>query len=171
VFAIRGARRGTARQLFGLLGVLGGLWSAAVVSQWVGQHWQGARPAVVFWVLRWLVAALAGLAVAALVQFLGDRKPGAGQADSPGWLDRTGGFVIGAALGAFVVAAAILLMLVTPWPREAARVAVRARATAVVLPAMQRVAGWSVRLGPGSESLRRIVSDAEQRSRLALRHS
>ena len=88
VFAIRGLIRGSVRQVFGLLGFAVGLWVAVQVSRWVGAQWLGARPAVVFWVLRWLVAALAGLVVASLFQWWGSLLGKAVQAGPAGWLDR-----------------------------------------------------------------------------------
>ena len=74
MFAVRGIFRGSVRQVFAFLGVIGAVWIAMIVSRWVEAHWQGARPAVVFVVLRWVVAGLAALAVASLVTWWGERS-------------------------------------------------------------------------------------------------
>src|SRR6267378_851783 len=74
MFAVRGIFRGSVRQVFAFLGGIGAVWIAMIVSRWVEAHWQGARPAVVFVVLRWVVAGLAALAVASLVTWWGERS-------------------------------------------------------------------------------------------------
>jgi uncharacterized membrane protein required for colicin V production len=118
VFTIRGVVRGTVRQVFGLLGVLTGLWVAGWVSQWVGAHWLHARPAVVFWVLRWLVAGLAGLAVSSLWEWSGGLLAEGMKSTPFGWLDRLGGLAVGVILGLVVAAFAVLALWSLPWPRE-----------------------------------------------------
>jgi hypothetical protein len=121
IFGIRGFLRGTVAQVFVVLGVLGGLWAAGWVSQWVALHWQAARPAFVYLILRWLVAALAGLAIAALFQFWGERVGGAVKSGPLGFVDRVGGFAVGTALGLVVVCFAVMaaLLLRRPEPLTA----------------------------------------------------
>ena len=171
VLAIRGLVQGTIRQVFALLGVVLGFWSLCAVSQWVGSHWQGARPAAVFWALRWLVALMAGLAAASLFQWFGELLSGAVQKSLVGWLDRLGGFLVGAGIGACIAAVALVAMLAIPWPRYAAGWAAQARSTPKVL----RGADWAVaRIGPfvpGSDGLKGVLQNAERRLQHAARHS
>lgn len=171
VFAIHGLRQGTLRQICSLLGMLGGLWSLYAVSQWVGSHWQGARPAVIFWVLRSLVALLAGTAVAALFHWLGESLAEGVKGTGVGWLDRSGGFCFGAGLGACVVIAALVAMLLVPWPRQAAGIAARARVTAPAVAGTGWLFARCERLVPGGDSLLRVLRDAERRLRHAAQHS
>lgn len=111
---VRGILRGTIAQVFAFLGFLLGAWTLVVVGHWIGEHWGGARPAVVFVTLRWLVAALAGLAVAAVFQWWGDLAAKAAHDGPLGWVDRLVGGAIGAAFGLAVVAFALLLLLQAP---------------------------------------------------------
>ena len=99
--------------MFGIAGLVLGAWAAGWVSQWVGEHWQGARPAVVFWVLRWLVGLLAGLSVLAVAHWSGERVRSAWRDGPLGWLDHLLGVGAGAVLGALVVA--LLLLAVVRW--------------------------------------------------------
>ena len=114
VFVIRGLIRGSIRQVFGLLGLVCGLWLAVQVLRWVGAQWLGARPAVVYWVLRWLVAALAGLAVASLFHWWGSLLGKAVQAGPAGWLDRVFGMPLGALIGMMWAIALVMLALFEP---------------------------------------------------------
>ena len=109
-FAVRGILRGTIAQVFALVGFIAGLWVAALIADWVGAHWRSARPAIVFVSLRWLVAVLAGSAIAALFQWWGEVAAKAAHDGPFGWLDRLTGAVIGAALG-LVVSTLMLLAL------------------------------------------------------------
>jgi len=134
-FALGGAWRGAVAQALSMAGVVAGLWSAGWIAQWVGLHWQGARPAVVFWLLKWIVAALGGLAVASLLQWWGDSLREAVQAGPLGWLDRAGGLVAGAAYGLLVATFALLMGLLAAWPRELADAAAGARVSAPLMRA------------------------------------
>jgi len=171
MFAVRGLRQGTVRQSFGLLGLLAGIWSLCAFSQWVGAHWQGARPAVVFWVLRWLVAVLAGLAAAALCQWWGEILAEGVKATGLEWLDRAGGFLFGAGIGACVVVAAFVVMLTVPWPREAARMAARSRSVRPALAGTSWLFAKGDRFIPGGEWPLHVLRDADRRLRLAARKS
>jgi uncharacterized membrane protein required for colicin V production len=134
--------------VFGLLGVLGGLWAAGWVSQWVGAHWQHARPAVVFFALRWLVALLGGLAVASALEWCGGMLADAVKGTAVGWLDRFGGLLLGAALGLAVVMAALLLMFSVRWPREPGAWAAAARSSAALMRAGAEAAAWAAPVLP-----------------------
>ena len=114
VFAIRGLVRGSIRQVFGVLGFVGGLWVAVMVSRWVGAQWLGARPAVVFWVSRLLVAGIAGLVVAGLFHWCGSLLGRAVQAGPAGWLDRVLGVALGASIGMAWALALVLLLVFLP---------------------------------------------------------
>jgi uncharacterized membrane protein required for colicin V production len=163
VFAIRGAWQGTVRQVMSLAGVLGGLWSAWAVSQWVEAHWHGARPAAVFWTLRWVVAILVGCAVASFFTWFGIRlREGVKSADL-GWLDRLGGLVFGAGLGACVSCAALIGLLLTPWPRGMAGEVKKARVTAPLLSGAQNLLDHGDRYIPGSAELHHLLQSAERR--------
>jgi hypothetical protein len=126
-FAVRGLLSGFTTQVFQGLGLVAGLWTAGVCSQWVGAHWQSAQPAVAFLILRWLAAAFAALAVAALFQWSGERLASAFESTPIGWVDRPGGFVLGAGMGAFVSSFVLLGLLMFPWPGGLAGQAARSR--------------------------------------------
>lgn len=112
--AVRGLLRGTIAQVFAFLGVVFGAWAVLLVGRWIGQHWHDARPVAVFFTLRWLVAVLAGLAVAAVFQWWGDLVAKAAHDGPFGWLDRLVGGAIGTALGLTLTALLALLMLQAP---------------------------------------------------------
>jgi uncharacterized membrane protein required for colicin V production len=114
VFAIRGAFRGAVWQTLSIVGLLLGLWAALSVSQWVGHHWHGARPAVVFWALRWLVAMLAGFAIAALFEWWGQMLALAIHAGPAAWIDRTGGVALGGLLGLALASVGLVALLTIP---------------------------------------------------------
>ena len=149
-------------QVFSLVGLVLGLWTVGWVAQWVGAHWHGARPAAVFWVLGWVVAALAGLAVATLLQWWGGLLGDALKQSPAGWLDRLGGFVVGAALGALVSAFVLLAVLLAPWPYGLPS---WAAGTRVAPPLMRFGAGAcsvSERFVPGSRWLKQRFLFAER---------
>ena len=163
IFAIRGVFRGSVLQVFTLLGLLSGLWAAGWISQWVGLHWQGARPAVVFWVLRWLVAALGGLALASLFQWWGGLLAEAVKESPLGWLDRLLGFAVGAAVGVILCAALVLIALLAPLPREGTRWVARASATPVLLSGGEWLCTAGDSYFPGSRWLKQRFLTAERR--------
>lgn len=159
--------RGTVAQVFGLLGVLFGLWVAAWVSQWVGSHWQGARPAVVFLALRWTVAVLAGFAVAALFGWWGELLSKAIQAGVLGWLDRLGGGVVGFALGVLIAALLILAAIRVPALASLGHDAARARTAAPLMNVGARACVFEEKVFPGRGWLRQQFEAAEYRARRA----
>jgi hypothetical protein len=153
VFAIRGLIRGSVRQVFGLLGFVGGLWLAVVAYRWVGAQWLGARPAVVYWVLRWLVVAFAALAIASLFRWWGSLLGKAVQTGPAGWLDRVLGVPL--APGSLRVGAAV-----TQARTAHALVSTGARACDAVEPRVTVLHG-----------LGRLLHEAERRARAHSRGS
>ena len=161
--AIRGLYRGLIVQAFGVVGVVVGLWAAAWVSQWVGTHWQGARPAALFWALQWLVSLLAGLALAGLLHWWGTTLGEAVREGPLGWLDRSAGVLAGAAIGVLAVTGVVLLMLVAPGPRSIGDPAARARIAAPLMHGGSRACEWAGRWIPGGATLREGFLAAERR--------
>jgi uncharacterized membrane protein required for colicin V production len=118
-FTIRGILRGTVAQVFAFMGLFFGIWATCVVAHWVGEHWHGARPAIVYATLQWLVAALAGLAVAGLFEWWGERAGEATHKGPFGWLDRLFGGILGLVLGLGVGAIIAVILLQAPFMRFA----------------------------------------------------
>jgi uncharacterized membrane protein required for colicin V production len=171
VFAIRGLIRGSIRQAFGLLGFVGGLCLAVQVSQWVGAQWLGARPAVVYWVLRWLVVALAGLALASLFHWWGSLLGKAVQAGPAGWLDRVFGVPLGALIGMMWALALVTLALLAPGSfRMGAAVRQARTAHALVSSGMRACDAVEPRV-PVLHGLGRLLHEAERRARAHSRSS
>jgi uncharacterized membrane protein required for colicin V production len=171
VFVVRGVIRGSVRQVFGLLGLVGGLWLAVQVSRWVGAQWLGARPAVVYWVLRWIVVALAGLAVVSLFHWWGNSLGKAVQAGPAGWLDRVFGVLLGALIGMMWAIALVTLALSAP-----RLIGVRAAVTqaltahALVSTGARACAAVEPRV-PMLHGLGRLLHEAERRARAHSRGS
>jgi len=155
-------------QVFGLLGLIAGLWAAGWVSQWVGAHWRGAQPAVAFMVLRLLIIIMAGLAVAALFRWWGHVLRTAAKATPAGCVDRPAGFMVGAGVGVLISVFALLVALLIPWPRELSDAASQCR---VARPAMEhaaRACNTGARFFPGSSWLReRFLAAARRAERRA----
>ena len=132
-FAIRGVLQGALRQVFAFVGWVAGLWAALRIAQWVGLHWQGARPAAAFGALHWMIAALVGLAVAALFNLWGVIL-GTAAAKSPlGGFDRFAGLAAGGAWGIVCVTFGLWLALSTHQPRPLGEAAARARCAAPLM--------------------------------------
>ena len=167
VFAIRGFLRGTVAQVFVVLGLLGGLWIAGWVAHWVQDHWRGAQPALLFVALRWLVAGLAGLALAALFQWWGDRLGDAVKSGPAAWIDRGGGLAVGTVLGAAVVAVAMMVALQIPQPREIANSVARTRVAAPLMSGAADACSLGSRFFPGGGWLRQRFITAELRAHAA----
>lgn len=171
-FALQGIREGAVRQAFSLIGWCCGYVSFIAVSQWVGAHWSGARPAAVFAVLRWLVAMLAGFAVLAVFQILGERIADGIHKTALGGLDRIGGLVLGVASGALVLVVMLVGMLLTPWPREAAGWATEARCTKPLLTKTRYLLAVDEHDHiPGMKGVRHALDRASLKAHLAPRHS
>jgi uncharacterized membrane protein required for colicin V production len=167
VFALRGVARGTVRQVFSFLGIVGGVWTALLVSRWVGAHWAAARPEWVFGLLRWTVAVLAGLAVSSLLAWWGELLAGAVRETPIGWVDRAGGFFVGASLGTLVVSFVLLIALLVPWPRQAASWAAAAQLSSPILAGAARACELGTRFVPASSWLRNHFRSAARRVRAA----
>ncbi len=150
VVAIGGFFRGTIRQVFSLLGIVGGVVAAGWTAQWVGLHWLGARPAVVFLVLRGLVALLAGLAVMSLADWIGGRIAQAIHGTALGWLDRVGGFAIGALLGMLAVTMMLVAVLLVARPPQVTAAVQGSRLGDPVLRQAQHACALGERVLPGS---------------------
>ena len=162
-FAVRGTFRGSVSQCFSLSGLLIGLWVAGWVSQWVGQYWESARPAVVFWLLRWLVALLGGFAVVAAFQWWGEGLAEAVRKGPFSVVDRILGFGVGAVLGVVVTAFLLLGGLrLRPHP-GVGRAISSARLAPTVLHGAVTVSNGSSRWLPGDGWLGREFALAERR--------
>ena len=162
LFALQGFVRGLVAQTLGALGLLLGILAAVLTSRWVGAHWSGAQPAVVFWVLRGLVALLAGLAVATLFNVVGARGSAALRKISMGWLDRSGGIAAGVLVGLSVGCLVLLGSLRGPIPDWISRPAASARLTLPILKGGVAACTLGRNL-PGSEGLRRQLLEATHR--------
>ncbi len=162
VVAIGGFFQGTIRQAASLIGLVAGSWAVVWTAQWVGLHWQGARPALVFGGLRWLVALLAGLALASLLQWLGNRMAEVFKGTPLGWLDRFGGLAIGACVGLLTAGAALVAMTILHWPPEVTAAARGSRFGDPALRGAQRVCVLGERVIPGSSWLARRIEAARR---------
>ncbi len=171
MFAIVGLFRGSVRQLFGVVGFLGGLWVAVLLSRWVGARWEGARPAVVFWVLRWLVAAVAALVVAAVFHAWGGLLRKSVQAGPAGALDRVLGAPLGAAIGLAWAVALITLTLLAPRSLGIRSVLLRARTPRALVTLGARTCDAVEGRVPVLHGLGRWLHEAERRARVQSRSS
>jgi uncharacterized membrane protein required for colicin V production len=163
VFAVRGFLRGAVAQVFVLAGWFLGFWAMLLVSQWVGAHWKGARPTAVFWVLRWIVSGLAGVAVLSLFAWWGAKLGEALRKGPFEGVDRLLGFAVGGGVGLVVVTLMLLAVLRLPDVLFVAHPVARARLTPAVLAAADagcRRAGPAL---PAGVWLRRQMSLASQR--------
>ncbi len=108
---------------------------------------------IVFIALRWVVAALAGMAVAALFQWWGDLVAKA-VVDGPfGWLDRLVGGVIGILLGLVFATFLMLAVMQSPWLRPVRVAAVKSIASRPLLDAGMRLSRAGDRVFPGGKWL------------------
>ena len=155
--------RGTFAQVFAFFGIALGLIAAAWVSYWVGLHWSGARPMIVFIALRWVVASLAGLAVAALFQWWGELVAKAAHDGPFGWLDRLVGGVIGIGIGAVFATFLVLAVVQSPWLRPARESAVKGMASRPLLSAGVQLSRAGDRVFPGGKWLHGQFVEAASR--------
>jgi len=163
VFAVRGLFRGLVGEVFAVLGLLAGLATAGWVSHWVGARWGGAQPALAFLILRWLLVVFSGLAVAGLLGWSGQSLRGAVRATPAGWLDGSGGLLVGATLGIILSTFAVLGAIDLPAPRGVRQTALHARVTRPLLWGGAQACAWGVHRVPGSEWLRqRFLAAARQ---------
>jgi hypothetical protein len=164
-FAIRGGTRGAIEQAFTLAGLFAGLALAHVVHRWVGLHWEGARPAVFFGVLRALVAVISGIGAYALLSGWGAALAGSVRDGAWGWLDGLGGYAFGAGLGAVVAALVLVVALSSAWPRGLAGAAARARLTPPLLVGGADLSAAAERAIPFGAWLHRRFLSASERAR------
>ncbi len=160
-WAIRGFRSGTISQVFSLAGLLVGLFVVLYVEQWVGAHWKGARPAVVFWGLRWLIALLAGGAAAALLQWWGESLGRSIREGPMGWLDGLGGALVGSTLGLLFSLACIVVALRVNPGREVAASVAHARSSLPLVRVASRIVSAEEPWIPGHRWLHHQLEAAE----------
>ena len=163
-FAVRGWIRGILSQLFAAIGMIAGLWVAAWVSQWVGAHWQHARPAVVFLLLRVLVVLLAGLAVASVFRWMGDRAKESASGSALETFDGPIGAMLGAAFGAAVVAIVTLVALQITWVPSVPATIARSRLASPLMKSAADACSYAGRYSPGWHWLRDRFRKAERRA-------
>jgi uncharacterized membrane protein required for colicin V production len=170
-FAIRGFFRGSVVQVFAVIGLVAGVVAAGWIARWVGHHWVGARPAAVFWVVRWLVAGLGGVAVASLAGWIGGRLHAALRPGPAAWMDRALGVPIGAATGLATMATLLLVALLMPYPRAIGRSVARARVASALMAGGARTCSLGAHVVPGTLWLGHRFEDAERLARLKSRSS
>ncbi len=140
---IRGILRGFVAQVLAFLGLLAGLLVGTLVLRWVGTQWLDARPAVVFMVLRWIVALFAGLAVASLFDWIGERMGSSSGPQGPPLWDRALGAVMGVGLGLIAASIVTLSVFSFSWLSPARSAAVTGRSAAPLMSG----ASWVLRQG------------------------
>lgn len=163
---IRGILRGTVAQVFAFFGLVAGIFTAAWLARWVGGHWQHARPALVFGILRWVIAALGGLALTTLIAWWGEHVGESVREGPLGWLDRVVGGGVGLVFGAAIAAVLVLVALEAPgfgFARNAARMG---RTAHPLVRMGTGVTAWRGMPVPGAGWLHgRFVSAERQMSR------
>ncbi len=112
--------------------------------------------------LRWLVAALAGLAVAAIMHWWGEMLAEAAHDGPFGWLDRTVGGFVGFTIGLLVSTAVLVLLLQAPGLEFARPLVARGVATAPLIAAGDRASEWGKGL-PGGLWLHEQLRSASRR--------
>jgi len=155
-------------QVIGLLGWVAGLWLTFWVAHALSVHWHAANPAVMYRVLRWIVAVLAGLTVVSLLQWVAESLGRATRSGPLGMIDRGAGFLTGVVLGTITAALVLMASLVGPVPRGISQSAADAFVTeplmATGFQAGERSSTWM----PGGAWLTREFRKAHRRM-LALR--
>ncbi len=164
LLAIRGYLRGTVAQVFVVVGLVAGFYAALSISGWMGRHWDGARPAGLYLVLRWVVAGLVGLALATAFRWWGSTMAKAVRDGPLSWVDRGGGMIIGVALGASVCSMGLLGALQFDHPNGPGMAAARARVGAPMMGAAAAVCGFGEAFLPGCGWLREQFEAAERRA-------
>jgi len=164
LLAIRGYLRGTVAQVFVVVGLVFGFYAALTISHWIGGHWHGAKPAGVYLVLRWMVAALVGLALATAFRWWGGSMAKAVKDGPLRWLDRGGGMIIGAALGTTVCTFGLLGALQFDHPKGPGMVAAQARVGASTMETAAALCGAGETFFPGLGWLREQFLAAQRRA-------
>ena len=106
---------------------------------------------------------LAGFAVVAIFQIIGERIGDGLQKSALAWADRIGGIAMGAVLGLVVMIAVLVGMLFTPWPREAGRAAAEARTTLPLIAGARRLLVVD-RFVPGLRTVHRTLNEASRKA-------
>jgi uncharacterized membrane protein required for colicin V production len=164
VFAVHGFLRGSVAQVFVVLGLVVGLWAAFWVARWLEGHWRGAQPAWVYATLLWIVAAMAGMAAASLIQWWGERVGQAVRSSPVSWVDRAAGVGVGAAIGLLVAAFVLMTALLVPWPRTVAGQVARSRAVTPLMSEAAHACSVSSRFLPASGWLASRFRQAQDRA-------
>lgn len=139
-----------------------GVLAASAVADVVGLHWHDAEPRLAFTALRWLVAALAGLGVASLLQWWGGLLAKAVHEGPFGWLDRAVGALVGLSIGTVVSTALLVLLLQAPGLEFARPLVARGVTTAPLIEAGDRASEWGRSL-PGGLWLHEQLRSASRR--------
>jgi hypothetical protein len=146
------------------VGLVAGFYVALSISRWMGEHWSGARPAAVYLVLRWIVAALVGLALATAFRWWGASMAKAVREGPLSWVDRGFGMVIGAAIGCTVCALGLLGALQFDQPNGPGEMVARARVGPPAMGAAAAVCGFGEAFVPGCGWLKEKFEAAEERA-------
>ncbi|MBI5168856.1 MAG: CvpA family protein [Candidatus Eisenbacteria bacterium] len=162
VFVIRGILRGTIAQVFAFIGMLAGLAVTVAVAAWVGSHWREARPGPVYFLLRWLVAILAGMAISALFHWWGELVAKAAHDGPFGWLDRLGGGFIGFSIAVLLSSLLVLSAVQAPLLSFARNDAKRGVVARPLLRAGERATAWRALPVPGTRWLHQQYVSALQ---------
>jgi uncharacterized membrane protein required for colicin V production len=163
VFVIRGILRGTIAQVFAFIGMLAGLAATVAVAAWVGSHWRDARPGPVFFLLRWLVAILAGMAISALFHWWGELVAKAAHDGPFGWLDRLVGGLVGFSIAVLISALLVLLAVEAPGLGFARDVAKRGVVARPLMNTGVRATAWRTLPLPGVRWLHSQFVSAQHR--------
>ncbi len=163
VFVVRGTLRGTIAQVFAFIGMLAGLAAAVSVAAWVGSHWAGASPGPVFFLLRWLVAILAGMAIPALFHWWGELVAKAAHDGPFGWLDRLVGGLVGFSIAVLLSSVLVLLAVQAPLLDFARNDAKRGVVARPLIDLGVRVTAWRALPLPGARWLHRQFVSAQHR--------
>jgi colicin V production protein len=168
-FAIRGFFRGSVAQVFGVAGIVAGLVAGGWVLRWVGHAWLGARPAVFFWLLRSVIALLAGFSVAVCFRWIGERLREGLKGGPVGVLDRLLGVPVGFGVGVVAVTAALMMALLVPYPDAVPRTAARAEVARPLMAGGVKTCSLGRDVVPGSRWLGRCFEAAAKRTRAGAR--
>ncbi len=119
------------------------------MSHWLDGSWRGSQPFLVFLVLRWIVAGLAGLAVATLFQWCGESLGRLVKSGPIAWLDRGGGVGIGAFFGLVTMAMAMMVSLLVHEPRGLSRAVAASRSAEPMMATAAEACSLSAHYLPG----------------------
>ena len=151
-------------QVIGLLGWVAGLWLSLWVAHGLSAHWHAANPALMYRVLRWIVAVLAGLVVVSLFQWLGETLGRVTRSGPAGWVDRGGGLAVGALLGVITVALVLMTSLLGPVPRKITRSVADAHVTEPLMATGSQACSLSAAWMPGGDWLAHEFHKAHRRT-------